>query len=90
MKHINILTTGHFSLKAKIEEIREEIKAINSMVAGVQLEGISREELLSRESHIQEAVDSLCQLLEEHATREEIILEMAQRVLEEKKQQKSQ
>lgn len=53
-----------------------------SIAASTKLEGLSREELLSEESHIQQIVDSICQLVDEHATREEAILEMLQRALE--------
>jgi hemerythrin len=65
-------------------EITEEINEAISTVANTRLEGISREELLSTESHIQQMIDSICQLVEEHATKEEAILEMLSRAVEEK------
>ena len=66
------------------QEIRKEIDKAKSIATETKLEGLSREELLSRESHIQQTIGSVCQLVEEHATKEEIILEMLQRALEEK------
>jgi len=66
------------------QEIRKEIDKAKSIATETKLEGLSREELLSRESHIQQTISSICQLVEEHATKEEIILEMLQRALEEK------
>ena len=63
-------------------EIRNEIDEAKSTVESIKLEGLSREELLSKESHIQQMIDNICQLVEEHATKEEAILEMVQRALE--------
>jgi len=65
-------------------EIKNKIDEAKSIVASTKLEGLSREELLSREAHIQQTITSICQLVEEHATREEAILDMVQRALEEK------
>ena len=47
-----------------------------SIVADTRLEGSGREELLSKESHIKQVTDNICQLVEEHATTEEVVLEM--------------
>jgi len=66
------------------QEIKKEIDKAKSITAEAKLEGLSRDELLSKESNIQQMVDSICQLVEEHATREETILAMMQRALEEK------
>jgi len=66
------------------QEIRQAIDDAKVVAAEIKLEGLSREELLDSESRIQEAIDSLCHLVEDHAAREEIILEMLQRALEER------
>lgn len=66
------------------QEIKNEIAEVKSMTVSAKLEGLSREELLSKESRIQQAVNGICQLVDEHATREEAILEMLQRALEPK------
>ena len=71
------------------QEIMKEIDEAKSIAAETRLEGLSREELLSKESHIQQTISNICRLVEEHATKEEIILEMLQRALEEKEQSKS-
>ena len=63
------------------EEIKSKISEAKVMAAGAGLEGLSREELLSRETQIQETINNLCQLVEEHAGREEVLLEMMQRAL---------
>ncbi len=82
---------GELFMRALIldhQEIREKIKENESIVANIKLEGLSRDESLSQESYIQQVIESSCQLFEEHATREEIILEMLRRALEDKEQNK--
>jgi hypothetical protein len=65
-------------------EIRKEIDGAKSMVTDTKLEDLSREDLLSKESRINRIINNLCQVVEEHATNEEILLEMLERALEEK------
>ena len=72
------------SLMLEHRKIKREIDATKSIAAGIKLEGLSRDESLAKESQIQQMVNNLCQLVEEHATREEIILDMIQSALEEK------
>ena len=66
------------------EEISRGIDEAKSVAAGMKLEGLSREELLSKESHMQGVIDAISRLVEEHANEEEIILEMLERALKEK------
>lgn len=69
-------------------EILSEIAEAKSMIAEAKLESSSREELLSQESHMQQMINSTCLLVEEHATKEEAILDMVKRALEDKEQNK--
>ena len=71
------------------QEIRKAIAEAKSIAAETKLKGLSREDLLSKESHIQQRISNICQLVEEHAAREETILDMLRRALEEKEQGKS-
>ena len=66
------------------QEIRKEIDEAKSIVTDVQLEGLNREELLAGEARTQQRIGVMCQLIEEHAAKEEVILEMVQGALEEK------
>lgn len=66
------------------QQIKKEINEAKKVSADTKLEGLSREELLSKELHIQQVAHRLSRLVEEHATREETILEMVQRALEDK------
>ena len=78
---------GELFMRALILEHREIMKAINeagSTASDMRLEGLSREELLAEDSHIQEVIDDVSQLNEDHLAREEAILDMARRALEEK------
>lgn len=65
-------------------EIKNKIDEAKSIIASTKLEGLRREELLSKEAHIQQTITSICLLVEEHATKEEAILDMVQRALEKK------
>jgi len=69
-------------------EIEREIDKAKSMVAKAKLEGLNREELLSKESQMQQMINSICLLVEEHATKEEAILDMIKRALEDKSKNK--
>ena len=64
-------------------EIKKEIDKAKATVAGIKLAGLNREDLLEQESFIHQAIDSICQLVEEHSIREELVLEMIRRALEE-------
>ena len=78
---------GKFLMQALSLEHNEIGKVINEarlMVVSTKLEGSSREDLMSKEAEIQQIVNSLCHLIEEHADKEDLMLEMVQRALEEK------
>ncbi len=80
---------GELFMRALIldhQEILKEIDEDREVITDTKLEGLSREELLLKESHMQETIDSLCQLVEEHCIREETILEMLRTALEDKGQ----
>lgn len=78
---------GELFMRALLMEHREIKRKINeaeTVVANVKLDGLSREECLAKESDIQQVIGSLCQAIGEHATREETMLEMLQRALQDK------
>ena len=62
-------------------ELLQEITRVKAMVANTNLEGLSREETLSAQSHIQQAIDSIHQSKEEHTAIEEHILYMIESAL---------
>ena len=72
------------ALKIEHTEISQKIAEAKSILANTKLEGLSREDLILKQSDIREMVDSICQIVEEHAGKEEVILEMLQKALEEK------
>ncbi len=84
---------GELFTRALVLEHREISAAISeakSIVADIRLEGLGREELLSKESHIRQVTDNIRRLFEEHATREEVVLDMLQKALEDMGQNKGQ
>ena len=72
------------SLILEHREIKEKIDEAKSTAADTKLEGLSRDELLSEEAHMQHIVANIGHLVEEHAAREEAVLAMVKRALEEK------
>ena len=72
------------SLILEHREIKERIDEAKSIAADTKLEGLSRDELLSEEAHMQHIVANIGHLVEEHAAREEAVLAMMQRALGEK------
>jgi len=69
--------------------IQNEISKAKLVVSDTKLEGLKREELLSKELHLQQAVSGICQRVEEHATKEEAILRMIQKALTKTKKGKN-
>jgi hypothetical protein len=57
-------------------EILREIEESRSMLAEAKLEGLEREALLIQESRVQQRIDVVLRLVEEHAANEELILGM--------------
>lgn len=77
---------GELFMRALILDHREIVKQIDeakSIAADTKLEGSKREELLSKESHIQRLIDGISHLVQDHATKEETLLEMLERALRE-------
>ena len=66
------------------QEILLKIDEAKPIVSDTKLAGLNRDELIAKESRIQQMVNNIGQLVEEHTTREETILEMVKRGLEEK------
>ena len=78
---------GELLMRALILEhrgIKKQIDEAKNIVSNTKLEGLSQEELSSKKSDIKQTIDSVLQLVEEHATREEAILKMVKRALEDK------
>jgi len=69
-------------------EIKNQVDEAKSMIANARLDGLSREELLAKESQLQQRINGICSLVNEHRTREEAVLEMLQRALGAKEQDK--
>jgi hypothetical protein len=79
---------GEFLMQALIlehSEIKKRIDETESLLTNTKLEGLSRRELLSQKAQIQQKVEGILQLVEEHAGKEETILKMLKKALEAKK-----
>lgn len=76
---------GEFLMRALLlehEEVRRELAQAKQIVADASLEGLSREQLLATELKLQQVVNSVSHVIEDHAFREEVVLGMLERALE--------
>ena len=76
---------GELLTKALVLEhqgIRNELAEAKSKIVDTRLEGLSQPELLAAKSDIQQVMASLSHMIEEHASKEETILGMMKRALE--------
>lgn len=70
------------ALRLEHEKFRRQIASAKAMLATTKLEGLGQQELLAKKSQIQQAINDLCQMVEEHAGHEEIMLKMIKKALE--------
>ncbi len=71
------------AIEQQHREILGEIGEAKSIVADARPEELSREDLLVEESRIRQRIGVISRKVEDHAEREELILEMVRTVLEE-------
>jgi hemerythrin len=69
------------SLLLEHREIIEKIDEISLVTADSKLEGLSEAELESKDSEIKRKISDFSRLIEEHADKEELMLEMVARAL---------
>lgn len=78
---------GEILMKALLlehNEIKKQLEKASSLANDTNLEGLNQEDVLSKKSDLQIAINSLCQDLERHATLEEQVLRMIKKTLETK------
>lgn len=74
---MNSLLLEHHQIKSRMSEAKD-------ILASTVLEQLSNRELLLKKSEIQQTISDICQVVEEHAGHEEIILNMLKKSLESK------
>jgi hypothetical protein len=79
---------GEWLMQALILEhrgIKKQIDEVESLLVNTKLEGLRQKELLAQKARIQQKVEGILLLVEEHAGKEETILKMLKKALEAKK-----
>ena len=56
--------------------VADKLAAARSTIRDMRLEGLDREGLLCKEAQTRQLVDHLCHLIEDHTTKEDIVLDM--------------
>lgn len=64
------------------QDISRRLGEVRALVTSVAPKAVGQEELLFRKTHLQQRISNLCQMVEEHAADEEVILKMVKRSLE--------
>jgi predicted nucleic acid-binding Zn-ribbon protein len=72
------------ALKLEHADIRKSLDGLQSTLSAIKLKESRSEQLLTSRWSIQQKLDDLRQLIEGHASREEVILHMAKRALGDK------
>jgi hemerythrin len=76
---------GEFLMRALLsehQEIKGAISRVKAVAGATELEGMSQEELTAHDSELRQVVNSLSQLIEGHADKEDMMLEMVERAIE--------
>lgn len=76
---------GEVMMKGLLVEhraIRQEIKAADNLVFSTEYDSTGYEEAVLQKSRLQQAISNLAQSIENHASREETVLDMARKGLE--------
>lgn len=72
------------SLSIDHREIKDSIEKTRAMVEKTDLQALGEKELLDQKTRIQTAINNLCQIIQEHATEEDVLLKMLRKSLENK------
>jgi hypothetical protein len=69
------------SLLLEHKEVTEKIDEVRALASDSKLEGLTEAELASKDSEIKQKISDFSRLIEEHADKEEMMLEMVVRAL---------
>lgn len=73
------------ALTVEHQKINKEIDRAKSLVHGIELQGLGRDEMLSKQAKVRQVIGNIGKLLESHSAKEEVLLEMAGKGLSENK-----
>jgi hypothetical protein len=69
------------ALRIEHNDINNSVGEVKTAITTFSLEGLNREEMFYKEFNLQKVINNLTQQIEEHATKEETILDMLKRAL---------
>jgi hemerythrin len=72
------------ALAQEHQRIGREIDRAKSLVDSMELQGLGRDELISKQSKVKQVINNICKLIEDHSGKEEVLLGMAGKALEER------
>ena len=76
---------GDMLMKALLiehKQIKQEIDDAQKLLDEVNLKGLKREEVIAKEMQVQQVITRILHIIENHADKEEVIMEMLRKALE--------
>lgn len=76
---------GDILMKALLiehKQIKQEIDDAQKLLDEVNLKGLKREEVIAKEMQVQQVITRILHIIENHADKEEVIMEMLRKALE--------
>ncbi len=76
---------GDMLMKALLiehKQIKQEIDDAQKLLDGVNLKGLKREEVIAKEMQVQQVITRILHIIENHANKEETMMEMLRKALE--------
>lgn len=67
------------ALKIEHANIEREMEHVKTVIAKSSFDGLSQQEMLSKKTNLQQAIGNLCQMIEEHARDEDILIEFVKK-----------
>jgi hemerythrin len=67
------------ALKMEHAEIAREMEYVKSIITSSSFDGLTQPEMLAKKANLQQAIGKLCQMIEEHAKDEDILIKLVKK-----------
>lgn len=69
------------ALKIEHANIAREMEYVKTIIAGSSFDGLTQPEMLVKKSNLQQAIGKLCQMIEEHAKDEDVLIKLVKKAM---------
>jgi len=67
------------ALKMEHAEIAREMEYVKTIISGSSFDGLTQPEMLAKKSNLQQAIGKLCQMIEDHAKDEDVLVKLVKK-----------